>query len=122
MDPVTSILAALTAGVASGAGETASSAVKDGYRALRALLTKRFAGDSKAQETLADHEGDPDTYERPLAKHLRESGAYQDPEIMAAVEAVLRAAHEAGVTTKYNVTVTGGKVGIIGDHGNVTIY
>ncbi len=121
MDPVTLILAALTAGVASGAGQTATAAVKDGYEALKGLLRKRFAGNAKAEEALADHEGDPDTYVKPLAKQLSDTGADQDAEIVAAAEAVVKTAHEMGVKTKYNVTVTGGKVGIIGDHGTVTM-
>ena len=119
MEPVTLILAALAAGVAAGIGDTATQSIKDGYAALKALIRKRFAGNSKAEETLADHEADPETYEKPLAKQLKETGADQDREILAAAEAIVIAAHQAGVKTKYHVTVTGGKVGIIGDHGHI---
>jgi hypothetical protein len=121
MDPVTLILAALAAGVASGAGEAATQAVKDGYTGLKELLKKRFAGNPKAEETLIDHEADPDAYEKPLAKQLRETRADQDADIVAAAETVLKAANQAGIKTKYHVTVSGGKVGIIGDHGTVTM-
>jgi hypothetical protein len=116
---VTLILAALAAGVAAGVGDTATQSIKDGYTALKALIKKRFAGNTKAEETLADHEADPDTYEKPLARQLKETGADQDHEILAAAEAIVTAAHQAGVATKYHVTVTGGKVGIIGPHGHI---
>lgn len=121
MDPVTLIIAAIAAGAASGATETVSQAVQDGYTGLKQLLTARFAGNPKAAQTLAEHEADPDTYEKPLAKQLQETGADQDKEILAAAEAVLKAADQAGVKTKYQIMVTGGKVGIIGDHGHVTM-
>ena len=122
MDPVTLVLAALAAGVASGAGEAASQVVKDGYAGLKGLLVRRFAGNARAEQALADHESDPETYEKPLAKQLAETGAAEDPQIRAAAEELVKAAREAGVKTKYAVTVTGsGKVGIIGDHGTVTM-
>ena len=121
MDPVTLILAALAAGISSGAGDTAKEVVKDGYAGLKALLKKKFAGHPRAEQALEEHEADPDTNEKPLAKQLKETGADQDAEIRAAAEALLQDADQAGVKTKYQVTVSGGKVGIIGDHGTVTM-
>jgi hypothetical protein len=122
MDPVTLILAALAAGVASGATDTAAQAVKDGYTGLKALLKRKFAGNVKAEGTLADHESDPDTYEKPLAKQLKETGADKDAEIVAAAEQLVAAAHSAGVRTKYHVTVNdSGQVGVIGDYARVTM-
>lgn len=121
MDPVTLILAALAAGAASGTGEAATRAVKDGYAVLKGLLQRKFAGNAKAVATLADHEADPATYESPLAKQLALTGADHDADIVAAAEEVVKAADGAGIKTKYNVTVSGGKVAIIGDHGTVTM-
>lgn len=121
MDPATIIVAALVAGAASGVTETSSQALKDGYAGLKRLLTGIFGGNSKALATLSEHETDPETYEKPLAKQLRDTGADRDDEILAAAETVLRAADEAGVETKYQIMITGGKVGIIGDHGTVTM-
>jgi hypothetical protein len=118
VDPVTLILAALAAGAAGGLGDTATQAVKDGYAALKELIRKRFAGAPKAEETLADHEADPDTYEKPLAKQLEVTGADQDPEIRRVAEQVVVAAEAAGIKTKYHVEVAG-DVGIVGDHGHI---
>lgn len=56
-----------------------------------------------------------------MAKQLQETGADRDVEILAAAEALLKAADQVGVRTKYQVRVTGGKVGIIGDHGTATV-
>ena len=119
MDPVTLILAALAAGAATGVGDAAAQSIQDGYAALRTLLSRRFAGNSRAETTLSEHEADPETYEKPLAKQLKETGADHDGEILATAEAVVKAADQAGMKTKYHVTVTGGKVGIIGDHGHI---
>ena len=122
MDPVTMILAALAAGVATGAGAAAAQAFKDGYAGLKGLLKRRFAGNAKAHETLADFEADPDTYEKPLAKLLKETGADQDPQILAAAERLVAAAEHAGVRTKYHVSVTGcGQVGAIAGDAQVTV-
>jgi hypothetical protein len=120
VDPVTLIVAAMVAGAASGATDTVSQAVKDGYAGLKNLLTGKFQGHPRALQTLADHEADPETDEKPLAKQLQETGADQDSQILAAAETVLKAANQTGVKTKYHITVTGGKIGIIGDHGHVT--
>lgn len=119
MDPVTLIVAALAAGAAAGMGDTASQPIKDAYAGLKALIKRRFAGNAKAEETLADHEADPETYEKPLAKQLEAAGAPDDPEIVRAAEELLKKADQAGIKTKYHVQVTGGKVGIIGDHGHI---
>ena len=121
MDPVTLIVAALVAGATAGAKEMASRAVTDGYVRLRAVLTEKFMGNAQAAQTLADHEADPETYEKPLVKELQAAGAERDNKVLEAAEMVLKAADEAGIKTKYQIMVTGGKVGIIGDHGHVTM-
>ena len=61
MDPVSLVVAALVAGASTGVGETAAQAVKDAYAGLKGLIKRRFAGNAKAEETLADHETDPET-------------------------------------------------------------
>jgi hypothetical protein len=119
MDPITLIVAALAAGAAAGVADTASQAIKDAYASLKTLIKRRFEGNAKAEEVLADHEADPETYEKPLAKQLELAGAQGDPEIARAAEELLRKADDAGIKTKYHVQVTGGKVGIIGDHGHI---
>lgn len=119
MDPVTLIVAALAAGAAAGVGDVATEAIKDAYAGLKASIKRLFAGRPKAEDVLADFEADPDTYEKPLAKQLDAAGAGTDDEIRAAAERLLKLADEAGVRTTFQVTVTGGVVGIIGDKGHI---
>jgi len=117
MDPVTLILAALVAGATKVAGDL----LPDAYQGLKGLILRKFAGNAKAEQTLADHEEDPNTFEKPMAKQLEETGAAADPDIIAAAEGVLEAAKAAGIVQvgKYNVNVTGGNVGAIGDGAHV---
>jgi hypothetical protein len=120
MDPITLIVAALAAGASAGLGDTATQAIKDAYAGLKALIKRRFAGNAKAEATLADHEADPETYEKPLAKQLEAAGAQDDQEILQMAEELLKKADKAGIKTKYHVQVSGsGRVGIIGDHGHI---
>jgi hypothetical protein len=119
MDPVTLVVAALAAGAAAGAGDVATEAIKDAYAGLKTALKRLFTGRPKGEETLTDYEADPDTYEKPLAKQLEEAGVGEDDEVQAAAERLLKLADQGGIKTKYHVTVNGGVVGIIGDHGHI---
>ena len=59
LDPITLIVTALAAGAALGVTDAASSAVKDAYAGLKALVRKRFAGRPDAELVLAKHETAP---------------------------------------------------------------
>jgi hypothetical protein len=56
MDPVTLIVTALAAGAASALQDGTAEAVKDAYGRLKGLVKRRFAGRSKAELVLAEHE------------------------------------------------------------------
>ena len=88
MDPISLIEAALVAGAAATAKDTATQAIKDAYTGLKTSLSRLFAGKPKAQIVLDEHENDPETYEKPLKKLLAEAHADQDTELLAAVERV----------------------------------
>ena len=125
MDPVTLIVAALVAGAAAGIKDTAAGAVRDAYATLKGLLGRRFAAHpaevaSKEQSVLEEHEKDPETYEKPMAKVVRESGAAEDEEILTVAQKLLEAADPSGAATgKYNVTVSGSHHFIVGDDGTI---
>lgn len=108
VDPVTLILTALVV----GAGDTGAQVIKDSYAGLKALLMKRFAGDARAELALAEHESDPDTYEKPLGKYLQATGAANDPEVVAAAQQVVQAVNAAGVKIKYQVNIAGGRTAV----------
>ena len=119
MDPITLIVTALVAGVA----DTANQAVKDAYNGLKTLILHKFADKPKAQETLADHEQDPETYEKPLKKALTEAHIEEDQAILEAAQRVMTLVQpQQAAMGKYNVQITGNVQGFAqGDHQQVTM-
>jgi hypothetical protein len=89
MDPLSLIVAALAAGAAAAAKDTAGAAIRDGYQGLKALIRKRLAADPAASVVLQEHEKDPDTYDAPLRKKLAAAALEQDQEILLAARQVL---------------------------------
>jgi hypothetical protein len=116
VDPVTLIVGALTAGALKGTGEAATSAVKDAYTALRTALAAQFTERQVATTVLDDHEDDPETYEKPLAKKIQQAGAADDPRILELAQTLMRLMDHQGAG-KYTVDVRGSKGVQIGDHG-----
>lgn len=123
MDPVSLIVAALIAGAAAGAKDTAAAAVKDAYDSLKGLIRRRFRGrpDAAAElEQVERHAEDAD--QTSLRGHLQAAGADRDEEIIRAAQAVLEQADRAGARSgKYNIQITGGKGIAIGDAQTVTM-
>jgi hypothetical protein len=119
MEPVTSaVLAALAAGAAAAAKDTASVAIKDAYTGLKALVQRRFAGKPEAEVALKAFESDPETWEKPLSKSLAETGADKDEEIIQRADQVLKLVQpQQTARGKYNVQIGEGKGVQIGDHG-----
>ena len=106
MDPVTLIVTALAAGAALGITETASSAVKDGYAGLKALVRDRLGGGPEAEMALARHEQAPEMWRAPLMAELEQAGAGSDARLVAVAEALMRRVDEAsGREERYSVDV-----------------
>lgn len=102
MEPVALIVTALAAGAGAGVKDTASSAVKDAYEGLKAMVKGRFAGRPDAELILASHETAPDTWERPLAAQLAAMGV--DAELVAAAQTLMELTDAAGTRAgKYAV-------------------
>ena len=117
MDPITLIVTALAAGAALGVKDTASSAVKDAYAGLKALVRKRLAGRPDAEVMLARHERAPQTWQAPLLAELGEAGADRDRDLVAAAQALMNLVDAAGARAgKYTVDVRGAQGVQIGDH------
>jgi hypothetical protein len=116
MDPITLIVTALAAGAVSGVMDSASSAVKDAYASLKALVRKRLAGRPDAELVLARHEQAPETWQAPLAAVLDDAGAGRDADVVAAAQALLRLVDAAGAAAgKYTVDVRGAQGVQVGD-------
>jgi hypothetical protein len=132
IDPISLIVAALAAGAAAAAKDTASQAVKDAYNGLKALIHKRFAGRPEASVALTQHELAPQVWQAPLKDSLDKTGAANDPIILEAarrLDTVLR--QEGGgvsatgpgsvaVAQAENVAVQGGAVVAPKFQGGVT--
>ncbi len=121
MEPVSLILAALAAGAAAGATETASQAVQDAYSGLKGLLQKRLAGKPQAEMALAEYEKDADTWEKPLQKSLVETGLDRDEQVLQQAQQVMKLVQPQQASQgKYNVQIGEGKGIVIGDNAQVT--
>lgn len=90
MDPISVVIAALSAGAIAATKDTAGTAVKDIYEALKTLIKKKFAGEPKAEMVLEEHAQDPETYNAALKKKLAEAGADQDEEILKLAQELLK--------------------------------
>jgi hypothetical protein len=116
MDPITLIVTALAAGAALGMRDTASSAVKDAYTGLKALVRKRLGGRPDGELVLARHEQAPKTWRAPLMEELNQAGADNDSSLVAAAEALMRLVDDAGARAgKYTVDLRGASGVQIGD-------
>ena len=111
MDPITLILTAMAtgaaAGVTAGAQDAVSSAIKDAYTTLKSFLARKFAGKPEAEVALAQHEQDPDTWEKPLKKALSDVQADQDPQIIEAAKKLMAIAQAGGRTGGTYITASG---------------
>lgn len=120
MDPVTLIVAALTAGVSAGISDSAKEAVHNTYKRLRAALGTRFGGDPVANQMLERHAKNPGGYDAAMRDVVEESGVGGDADIVGLARELLSAADPAGAQVgKYNVHIASGQVGAIGDHATV---
>ncbi len=93
MDPTTLIVTALATGAATSMQETTSTAIKDAYAGLKALLLRKFAHEPKALTTVMEYEADSDTYEKPLKKALSTTRLDQDEEVLAAAQHLMTLIH-----------------------------
>jgi hypothetical protein len=121
MDPVTLIVTALAAGAASALQDGASSAVKDAYARVKALVMRRFANRPKGELVLAEHEAAPQVWEAPLAAELSAAGAGGDADLVAAAQALMVLVDQAGSRSgKYVVAVRGSQGVQVGDRNTQT--
>lgn len=86
MDPVTFIVSAVALGAASGLTESAKAAVTDTFGCFLRLIRERYA--KAGLEPVLDHPESPHK-KGSLEEDLREAGAADDAELLAAARAVV---------------------------------
>jgi hypothetical protein len=120
MDPLSLIVAALAAGAAAALKDAAAQTVKDAYAGLKSLIKRKIAGRPLAQDVIDGHEQAPEVWEKPLQDELKQAGVAEDEEVVRAAQRLLALIDPVGAQAgKYNVTITGGKGIVVGDHAHV---
>ena len=126
MDPITgAIVAALAAGVASGAGEVGKKVVVDAYSALKTAIKNKYGAESKVAQAVSTVEKEPDfePNQQALAGRVEQVDAAEDPELQELAQKLLKALEETSqgkeALGKYNIQIDGGQVGVIGDHTEI---
>lgn len=114
MDPITLIVTALAAGATVGLKDSASSAVRDAYAGLKALVNDKLRGRPDAD--VVPYEDAPERWRARLEAELRQSGAGRDPDLAQAAQALMRLLDEPGARAgKYAVDARGAQGVQIGD-------
>lgn len=120
MDPVSLIVAALAAGASAALKDTAGEAVKDAYGALKTLLRRKLGNAPLAQQVIDKHAEAPEVWEKPLQQELATAQVADDEEVIRAAQELLARDDPDGARSgKYNVTITGGRGIVVGDHARV---
>ena len=117
MDPITLIVTALASGAALGVTDTASSAVKDAYAGLKALVKKRLAAGRTPSWCSPGMSKAPETWQAPLRAELARAAADHDRDLVAAAQALMSLVDGAGARAgKYTVDARGAQGVQVGDH------
>jgi hypothetical protein len=121
VDPVTLIVTALTAGLASAMQDGTSVAVKGAYMRLRDAVRHRLAGRPDGELALARHETNPRVWEGPLRTELVQAGAEDDAGLATVARALMELVDADGARAgKYAVSVSASQGVQLGDHGTQT--
>ena len=110
MDPITAaIVAAASAGAISGLTEASKTAITDAYRQLKALLTKKFGGESDVVHAVNEVEAKPDSAGRQatLQEEVAAVKADQDQEVLHAAQALLQLLQVSPEGGQHMQTATG---------------
>src|SRR5262245_65417834 len=108
MDPITVILGALSV----AGSKIGDQVIKDGYAGRKALIVRKVGmAQPKLEQHIDEYSKDPETWEKPAEKSLREAGVDRDQEVVDASAKLLEHAE------KVQPGASGGLVGQINAAG-----
>jgi hypothetical protein len=113
MDPVTTaIIAALTAGVASGGPELVKKSISDAYEGIKSLLKEKFGPSSEVVKAASGLEAKPDSEGRrgTLQEEIVAAKADQDPDIVKVAQALLEQLKAQPGGAQFIQTATGSNI------------
>jgi protein involved in polysaccharide export with SLBB domain len=126
MDPITgALVAALAVGVAGGVQEVGKQVIVDAYTALKAALKQKCGVESDVVEAVETLEKKPDSEARQalVEEEVAETDLAEDEELVQCAEDLVAAVQSHPESeqrlSKYNIQITNGEVGIIGDNAHV---
>lgn len=118
MDPVSLIVAALTAGAVAGAQGTMTNVVTDAYTGLKALVLRRFNGQAAGETALERLQDNPEAWRPALTAELERVAAGGDADLVQAAQRLMEMLDVEGTEAgKYQVDARGAQGVQIGDHG-----
>jgi hypothetical protein len=110
MDPITiAIVSALSAGAISGLTEASKTAITDAYNKLKALLVKKFGGESEVIHAVNEVEAKPDAAGRKamLQAEVTTAKADQDQDLLQAAQTLLQLLQTSPEGAQHIQTATG---------------
>ncbi len=126
MDPITTaIVAALVAGISSGATDVGKKVIADAYEALKTSLIKKYGAKSKITRAITELESEPDykPNQDALAGRVAQVKAADNHELKELAQTLIIALKSTSegkkALSKYHVDAAGSQIGIIGDDANV---
>lgn len=126
MDPIPLIVTALSAAGGLIAQAVISEAAKDAYKRLRDRLLEKHSAQADVEMAVQAVEAQPDSEARQamLAEELAKTQAAHDETLLRLTQTLVDAMKETSqgqqALSKYNVQISGGQVGVIGDNARIT--
>ncbi|GAA5154653.1 RIP homotypic interaction motif-containing protein [Pseudonocardia eucalypti] len=117
MEPVSLIVGALTAGLASGLQGTATEAVKEAYAELKELVGRLFSDRNSGAAALEQYEQRPEAWRPALEAELVEVDAGNDRAVIEAAQRLMALLDTVGARAgKYQIDLRGSQAVQVGNH------
>ena len=116
MDPVSVVVAAMSAGSVTGLGGGASRAIGVAYEGLKSKVFRKDSESSVGALLADEYENDPETWQAAFRRYVEREGVQRDPEVLELALDLLRLVDERGSGQgRYDVTIRGSQGVVIGD-------